>query len=438
MQFKRKHIFPILVFTVILILFFNLGQWFLFSKMRDFAESVFRDNLVAQAELAASGFDGEVISQIQSETFFPPDLVNVKQRLNRLKDNHSYFNVRLLDLFGDPVLGFNEFDTSEFSLEYDLAPFISATAGISSSSKLISKGSLYLISAYAPVTLEKDSVIAVLGLDADYEFFKSLADFKENLVYMSIISLAFVIVFAIAFILINRRLMSAQEAIYQASALSSMGRMAATMAHEIKNPLGIIKATGERIRKKYSGDSDDRVFDFISEEVDRLNSILADYLDFARPADPMNKREKTNLHEMVAELIKQCRTDFSMDKIEVEFRAVDNPMPVRIEKNGLKQAILNLFMNARDSCPEDGKIRIELESNKDNNTIKIIDHGGGIKKEIRKKLFEPFATTKARGSGLGLYVSRKIIKQNDGELTLYNNKEGGATAEIKLPTYEEN
>jgi signal transduction histidine kinase len=437
MRFRQRYIVPILFFTILLVLFFNLGQWFIFSRVRSFAESVFRENLLAQTNLAAGAFNGEIIASLQGSNFYPPDLVAVQEKIDRLKSRYDFFNVRLLDLDGEPVIGYAETDSSAFIYDYDLAPFISASAGIAAASNLLSAKDLYLISAYAPIMNSQDSVVAVLGIDADYGFFKSLADFKKSLVLVNILSFIFILVFGAAFILINRRLISAQEALYQASALTSMGQMAATMAHEIKNPLGIIKATAERIRSRYGKDSDDRMFDFIPEEVDRLNVILGGYLDFARPVANARQQRKSDLKCIVEDLLKQSRTDFAHEKIEAEFEAGGKGFPVLDDGIGLRQAILNLIINARDAYEDGGLIRIELATNDDKHILKVIDHGGGIRKEVRKRLFEPFATTKARGSGLGLYVARKIIEQRGGSLTLKNNHEGGATAEIALPVFKE-
>jgi len=311
-------------------------------------------------------------------------------------------------------------------------------AGLASSSELITREDLYLISAYAPIYAESDSVVAVLGIDADYDFFESLADFKGNLIYINVISLVFVLILGAGFILINRRMIAAQEALYQASALTSMGQMAATMAHEIKNPLGIIKATAERIKRKYGSEFDDRMFDFISEEVDRLNTILAGYLDFARPAMTGRTQQKTDLRELTRDIIRQSRTDFANDQIEIELIDQEHEMPVLDDGIGLRQAILNLILNARDVSRGGGKIRVELNSNGNQLSLKIIDRGGGLKKEVRKRLFEPFVSSKAKGSGLGLYVARKILTQKGGKLTVANNNEGGVTAEVLLPAAREN
>ncbi|HDS01922.1 MAG TPA: hypothetical protein ENO07_07855, partial [candidate division Zixibacteria bacterium] len=175
MRFRNKYIIPILIFAVLLILFFNLGQWYIFSQVRDFAESVFRENLLAQAELAASSFNGDAILSLQGDDFYAPDLIDIKDRLDRLKDDYDFFNVRLLDLDAERLLGFADYDTASFIFDYDLGPFISASAGIPAASDLITARDMYLISAYAPITTSLDSVVAVLGIDADYTFFKSLA-----------------------------------------------------------------------------------------------------------------------------------------------------------------------------------------------------------------------------------------------------------------------
>ena len=437
MQFKQTYITLILVFTIILVLFFNLGQWFLYSQVRLFSESLFRENLLAQTELAALSFDGDIIQELQDENFYPPDLIAVQTNIDKLKSDFYYFNLRLLDLDGMPVINDPEFDSIGFTFDYDLAPFLSASTGLAASSELVAAQGLYLISAYAPILNSVDSVVAVLGIDADYRFFKSLADFKKTLVTINIVSFIFIIIFGMVFLIINRRLIVAQEALFRASALSSMGQMAATMAHEIKNPLGIIKATAQRIKSKYGKDSDDRVFDFISEEVERLNQILTGYLDFARPAESSRKMQMLDLKKLLEELVRQCRTDLKADNVEILFNVKKSSFPVRGDDVGLRQAILNLIINAGDAYENGGTIEIKMQKTSDHHKIELIDKAGGISREVEKKLFDPFTTTKAKGSGLGLYVSRKIIEKHGGKLTVKNNNFGGATAEIILPRYKE-
>ncbi|HDS00536.1 MAG TPA: ATP-binding protein, partial [candidate division Zixibacteria bacterium] len=136
-------------------------------------------------------------------------------------------------------------------------------------------------------------------------------------------------------------------------------------------------------------------------------------------------------------ILRQVRTDFARDNIEISFEPADKEYPVLDDGIGFRQAFLNLIINARDTYKDGGQIRIELTSNGDEHRLQIVDRGGGIKKELKKRLFEPFSTTKAQGSGLGLYVAKKLIEQNGGRLDLRNNNEGGATAEIILPAYKE-
>lgn len=437
MRIKQKYIIPIIFFVVALVLVANLGQWFVYLRVRRFSEDVFKDNLMVQARLAASSFKEQSIANIYYELYTPRDLIIVDRQLARLKSDYNYFNVRLMSPEGEPLLGSLDDDTTTIELNYDLAPFLSASAGIAAVSDLIAFKDHYLLSAYAPIVDTAGLVTAVIGIDADYRFFRSMAEFKHNLLYINILSLVFIVVFSIGFIFINRRLLSAQEALYRASALSSMGQMAATMAHEVKNPLGIIKATASRIKSKYGKDENDEIFDYISEEVDRLNEIIGSYLDFARPAEFHQKREKTDLSDLLQEVIRQTRTDFKEADVEINFEHGDDRYPVEIDRNRIKQAVLNLLLNARDSYPAGGKIDVRLSRQNSFCRLEITDYGRGLVREIQDKLFQPFVTGKARGSGLGLYISRRIIKDHKGRIEIANHRSGGVCAVIQLPLVKE-
>lgn len=437
MRLKQKYTVPIIFFVVVLVLVANLGQWFVYLRVHRFSEDVFKDNLMVQARLAASSFEEQSVTNIYYDLYTPGELIEVDRQLASLKSDYSYFNVRLLSPEGAPLLETVAYDSSTSGLKYDLAPFISASAGIAAVSDLISFRDHYLLSAYAPIIDSTGLVTAVIGIDADYRFFRSMAEFKHNLLYINILSLVFIGMFSIGFILINRRLMKAQEALYRASALSSMGQMAATMAHEVKNPLGIIKATASRIKSRYGKNEKNEIFDYISQEVDRLNEIIGSYLDFARPAEIHQKREKTDLSELIQEIIRQTRTDFRQENVEINFESESEKYPVEIDRNRIKQAVLNLLLNARESYTDGGRIVVRLDRQNSFCQLEITDYGGGLEREIQDKLFQPFVTKKARGSGLGLYISRRIIRDHKGRIEIANHRAGGVKAVIQLPLVKE-
>jgi len=200
----------------------------------------------------------------------------------------------------------------------------------------------------------------------------------------------------------------------------------------------IIKATAQRIKSKYGKKSDDRIFNFIVEEVDRLNQILSGYLDFARPADNNRKAELVDMKDLLEELVHQCLPDLRKDQIEIKLIISKSKYLVNADKLGLRQAILNLIINSAEAYKKGGSIEIKLQKKSDIVKVKVIDYAGGIKNDILKNIYEPFATTKTSGSGLGLYVSLKIIENYKGRLSIKNNDVGGTTAEIILPRYKEN
>ena len=220
-----------------------------------------------------------------------------------------------------------------------------------------------------------------------------------------------------------------EDALIKSSALQAMGEMVATISHEIRNPLGIIKGTAERLSKKYNKDQDE-LFGFIPEEVNRLNEILTGYLEFAS-LEP--KRKEEDLVSFLNKTIGQIRNEFSKQNVTIELETDDNLPKVKINPVGIRQVIINLLMNAKEAIAQDGHIKIKLQSQKDFVHIEIEDNGRGIKKKDLKQIFTPFFSTKPKGSGLGLYVVKKIVEEHEGSVSIQSEVGKGTKVKIKLP-----
>lgn len=204
----------------------------------------------------------------------------------------------------------------------------------------------------------------------------------------------------------------------------------ATISHEIRNPLGIIKGTAERLSKKYNKEQDE-LFYFIPEEVNRLNEILTAYLEFAS-LEPKRK-EEVKIASFLNRTVDQIKNEFSKQNITIQLETDEDLPEVKINPAGIKQVIINLLMNAKEAIGQDGYIKIQLRNFKDYVNIEVEDNGKGIKKKDLKQIFTPFYSTKPKGSGLGLYVVKKIIEEHQGNISIGSEAGKGTKVKIKLP-----
>ncbi len=215
---------------------------------------------------------------------------------------------------------------------------------------------------------------------------------------------------------------------------SAMAEMAMTVAHEIKNPLNAIKASTSYLKANFQGEVLREFLSIIDRETERLNELITSFLSYARPI-PL-KYEKGNINNALKDVIKLVEREIEEEKkiLNIDF---DASIPeFYFDQHQLKQAVLNLLVNAIDATKEGETIKIKTE--KINGKVKIIikDSGTGIPMEIMGKIFEPFFTTKTTGSGLGLACVERIIKDHEGKINVKSKVGEGTEFIIELPIKE--
>ncbi|MDR0624472.1 MAG: PAS domain S-box protein [Treponema sp.] len=241
----------------------------------------------------------------------------------------------------------------------------------------------------------------------------------------------------------------------RAENLASLTTLAAGVAHEIKNPLGSISIHIQLMQKAmdknrelfgnaHPGGTDgmgqqpvpyfdllDKYIAVVNEEVDRLNHIVVDFLFAVRPMD-MELREG-NINALITELVEFVWYELEQSHIECELK-LEKDIPLTLfDERYMKQALLNLIKNAQAAMPAGGTLKIKTEKTDTDILISVIDTGAGISEENLSKIFEPFFTTRETGSGLGLTLVFKIIREHLGEITVKSRKGEGACFTITLP-----
>ena len=222
-----------------------------------------------------------------------------------------------------------------------------------------------------------------------------------------------------------------KERLSQAERLSALGEMAAGISHEIRNPLGIIRSSAELLKKKVTKiDPSNTMPDIIVEESSRLNSIITDFINFAKPGSP-----KLNLCR-IEDVIEKNVAFLSMQMKEKGYtikKDYQNFLPeIQADADMLYQSFLNIFLNAMQAMPNGGIIEVAVRSNSKVVTINFDDQGQGIATEILEKIWDPFFTTKEMGTGLGLGMVKNIIESHGGNIQIANRTQGGTRVTVEL------
>ncbi len=223
-----------------------------------------------------------------------------------------------------------------------------------------------------------------------------------------------------------------KERLSQAEKLSAIGAMAAGISHEIRNPLGIIRSSAELLKKKViQHDPSNTIPDIIVEESTRLNQIITEFINYAKPPSP-------NLAACVVEEVIDKNLTFLAPQIEEEGYIIkkkyQNSIPdIMADASMLYQSFLNILMNAMQSMPEGGRIQIEVSSKDKVVTVHFDDEGKGIPEDNIERIWDPFFTTKEKGSGLGLGIVKNIIEAHNGSIQISNREVRGARVTVELP-----
>jgi len=221
--------------------------------------------------------------------------------------------------------------------------------------------------------------------------------------------------------------------------LASVGRLAAGVAHEIRNPLSSIKGFATYFKERYPDRPEDQqTADIMIQEVDRLNRVVGQLLEFAKPV-PV-KPKPVSLQALLNDSIKLIRDRAAEKNISIQTKNNTRMAEVRIDPDRINQVLLNLYLNAIDSMESGGELKVEISSDgqRRNVVIQVSDTGRGISRENLSKIFEPYFTTKSTGTGLGLAIAHNIVEAMAGKITVVSDREVGTTFTVALPNSEEN
>ncbi|MEO2016198.1 MAG: ATP-binding protein [Fuerstiella sp.] len=214
--------------------------------------------------------------------------------------------------------------------------------------------------------------------------------------------------------------------------LATIGQMTASIAHEIRNPLGAVRNAAYFIKRYIHVDNPKlpQHLEIIDQEVEVVDHVIRDMLEMARSTEPI--KESFDLSEVVQKIFNQNGKNNS---VYHQLHASSDPFMIHADQGQIRQVLQNLIVNANQALNDGGEISVELDQNGNDAIIAVRDTGPGVSDEHRDQLFEPLFTTKAKGTGLGLTICRQLIERHGGSIELQANAGAGASFLIRLPQH---
>lgn len=435
---RRRTALVAITCTVLILAAVNIGWWWYYQSITAYLEAQLSRQLTDVAATASLHISGDRLEKLLVENLdtyaVAISYLDSLAALDSLSEaaiidpDFNYLASTRADLpSGGYLLAKLNFDSLTVALQ-----------GRPAASRLYNIDGIYLKSAYAPLFDSSGKVAALFVAEAGARYFDLLTALRRNLILLAGGSIGVVVILLLFYIIFNRRMIAAENQIFQSASQAALGRMVAVVSHEIKNPMMIIRASGERIEKKYH----DPEAAFIVEEVSRLDGIVSGYLSFAKGTEPPTK-ESINLAALCDKIITDFRREFDEQGVTIDFRIAPDLPSITADPIGFRQVVVNLLLNALHAVTGEGHdkperiVRLEISAADPSGRairLTVADNGPGIRPSERSKLFEPFYTTKTQGSGLGLYLCRRIIESHNGSIKVTDNKEGMTIFEVILPT----
>ena len=432
---KRWLLWGILVYLAILAVVG--GSLYLLGRAsRERLDEALGERLAAVARTAAYLVDGDSLAVWAIDPRESLEFIWLSSRLEQIRLENELAEITLCDTDEQVLVSAaGRLRRGEKNLFWDLdrESVQIARGGFLAVSRLYRVDALYQKSAHAPIFALDGRVTGVLTVEGNADFFDSLQALRN----WAVLTGAAVLVFLSLMGWLLYRLQTGMER-YRASVmrqenLATMGRMTAGIAHEIRNPLGIISGAAQHLRRRLNEVGiEDEMAGFIPDEVARLDRILKGYLAFG--SDTAAELESVDLELTVRRTVRLLADDFATTGHELVVSVDGDLGPVQSDPRRLQQVLLNLLLNAREAMADPGPIQVDLRKEGGEVVLTITDEGAGLQGLSDEKLFAPFWTSKEKGSGLGLSVARRILAEQGGRLQLDDRPDGrGAVAEIRLP-----
>ncbi len=364
------------------------------------------------------------------------------EELRRIADASDLGSIEVIDtkkrhLVG--TLGSTPFGTYDPLLGGQLEA-TAALAGIPSASPLYEAPEIpgtFFKTGFVPIEDAEGEILGLVAVEGGSGFFGILPSLRRIWGFTGVASLLIAGVLLILLVGVFRALERYERGMRGAAALATAGQLAAVVAHEIRNPLAILQSRAERVQEELEAGGDPvevaGLLDIVPVEVRRLDRILTNYLSLARIGDDTGRCAVVPVVEETLELVEK---DLGRVGIEFQCTAESREHRARIDAGPLRQALMNLFLNAREAMPDGGRLDVSVGEEGRSIKIEVRDTGRGMERETLRRLFEPFFTTRPRGSGLGLAVVDSVVRSSGGRVAVESEPDRGSCFTLWLPKDE--
>jgi len=427
---KTKARFTLLFWIgIILILTANIFLWLYVNRLDGRFREQLRLRLLSTSRALDRQIDGDALNRIVAGDRFSLDYIALLTTLQTFQQQDSLQSIILFSASGDVLVSAPEVLTQQQTTLPGDTLFRRAYAGETVVTEPREIAQNWLMSVLRPVFDSNGFIVAVQVIEARADYFQTLDELRRQLLLYSLVTLVLIILIAVYLYRLINRTMAYQAEIKDREHLVELGTMAASVAHELRNPLGIIEGTNELIRKKY-GRQNDEVFGYIPDEVRRLSMLIENFLNFART--PQIRTEQVDIERLLQRIVGGYP---AQRQKQIYLRQTEKTPVIESDPALLEQVFLNITRNALDAVdPGEGKIDISTEQQASRLLIRFCDNGDGVAEENRASIFRPFFTTREKGTGLGLAISRRLARLLGGDIRYADRPEGGSCFIVELPT----
>jgi len=229
----------------------------------------------------------------------------------------------------------------------------------------------------------------------------------------------------------DAELQRSKEELIRSERLAFTGRIAANIAHEIRNPLTNVAMAVQQLKKIVKPGPVSKYIEIITRNVERINFLITELLNCARP--PKLNMRPCDMHQMLENILESSRAKIELQGIKVVKEFTVEPSKIHLDKEHVERALLNLVTNAVEAMPKGGTLTIETKRDKDLFVLSIRDTGAGIREEDIIRVFDPFFSTKSEGVGLGLTICYGIIVSHGGIIEVESKPKEGSVFTVSLP-----
>jgi len=456
----------IITFVLFVTIFVGSTGWFLYRSAKDSLDNELGGKLIAIAQAVATQIDSVSVKQLSPGDEKGNTHKNLMEKIKNVKRATNVKRIYIFDRNNKSLVDTDEnvpIGTEYIKLRFNKSELENLWNG-NCVHTILFKGEdgEYYKSGYAPIK-DNNSVVAAVGVDTSATIMSAIRAFGRNDVIFAIISV--LITIAIGFLFaktitnpIDKLVKSAEEISkgnfnneiniksndelgYLGYSMDNMRKaiiqrdnrlkmMLAGIAHEIRNPLGGIEIFAGLLSEDLQGTSKEYV-DKIIKEVRNLNDIVTQFLEYAKPTEPI--KENVELLSIIDEICFILAPELQKRNVKFISDITDGNIKVFVDPKQIKSVFMNIIKNSIQAMSDGGEIKLKSDKTDNLIVITVSDNGLGISPENLEKIFDPFFTTKEKGAGLGLAIVKKLIEDNNGKIEVQSKIGEGTTFTIYLP-----